>query len=96
MGRCAPQKPIGYQNCTWLDKYVTVKTITTDCLQRHSHNAFNCSSNDLAFWAQELVRAFKVCPDVQNLTQVDDDDHFAINYDNIGMPLAKDFRKRRI
>lgn len=124
MGRCPPKKPIGYNNCTWLDKYQTIKTITIDCLQQHSHNQYNCSTNDLAFWASELTRAFKysiyfsfcvlcfivyenvffcrVCPDVQNLTQINDEFMFSNNANNIninfddGMPLAKNFRKRRI
>ena len=75
-------------------------TVTIDCLQKHAHNQFNCSDHDLAFWAQELSRAFKICPDVQNLTQVDEFGLFDSssnsnnNDDDLGMPLAKDFRKR--
>ena len=64
MGRCLPGKPLGTDNCKWLDKYETIKSITIDCLKTTGFQCMNETTiDDLAAL---LTTAFAICPDVQD------------------------------
>merc|ERR1711907_886603 len=64
LGRCAPGAPLGTDNCKWLDKYTTIKSITIDCIKSVGFQCVNETTiDDLAAY---LNTAFAVCPDVQD------------------------------
>jgi hypothetical protein len=64
-GACPMGQPVGTNGCTWQQDYVTIKTITLDCLKNVSYLNFDCGNQTFGFMSSELARGFKLCPDVK-------------------------------
>jgi hypothetical protein len=65
LGACPLGQPVGTNGCTWQQDYVTIKTITLDCLKNVSYLNFDCGNQTFGFMSSELARGFKLCPDVK-------------------------------
>jgi hypothetical protein len=65
LGACPMGQPVGTDGCTWQQDYVTIKTITLDCLKNVSYLNYDCGNQTFGFMSSELARGFKLCPDVK-------------------------------
>jgi len=82
MGRCPPHKPLGTNNCTWLNEYTVMKTITIECLRAVSPGNFTCESRTAIQLGEDVMNAFQVCADNPNVFLTDGD-----RSEEIGMPV---------